>query len=117
MVQCVYKVSGGASFVDRFFHVGACCTVVPVPCSLVVTCWERDGPLAVMCVVFSGVFFFHFSKCVLVYIRTKGVGAVKYNILLTVPSPYFFCRYFMFLCLVFDMPLCVSVYVCLVVTC
>ena len=54
-------------------HVGLCCAVVSVPCSLVVTCWEKADPLAVVFVVFC-----HFSKCVLVHIRTKGdVGAVK----------------------------------------
>ena len=37
--------------------------------------------------------------------------------LLIVPRPYFFCGSFMFFCLVFAMPLCVSVYLCLVVTC
>ena len=30
-----------------------CCVVVSVPCSLVVTCWERDDLLAVVYVVFS----------------------------------------------------------------
>ena len=56
------------------FHVGVCCAEVSVPCSLVVTCWERADLLAV-------VFFFafcHFPKCVLVQIKNKGeVGAVK----------------------------------------
>ena len=37
--------------------------------------------------------------------------------LLTVPRRYFFGGSFMFFCLVFVMPLCVSVYSCLVVTC
>ena len=54
-------------------HVGMCCAVVSVPCSLVVTCLERAGLLAVMFVVFC-----HFPRCVLVHIRIKGkVGAVK----------------------------------------
>ena len=54
-------------------HVGVRCAVVSVPCSLVVTCWERDDLLAVELVVFC-----HFPKYVLVHIRTKGdVGAVK----------------------------------------
>ena len=54
-------------------HVGVCCAVVSVPCSLVVTCWERADLLAVVFVVFC-----HFPKCVLVHIRFKGeVGAVK----------------------------------------
>ena len=63
---------------DRFLlvmlHVGGmCCAVVSVPCSLVVTCWERADLLAVVFVV-----FFHFPKCDLVHIRIKGdVGAVK----------------------------------------
>ena len=68
---------GGASFVDRFLlvmlHVGVCCAVVSVPCSLVVTCLERADLLAVVFVMFC-----HFSKYVLVHIRIKGeVGAVK----------------------------------------
>ena len=55
------------------FHVGVCFAVVSVPCSLVVTCWERADLLAVVFVV-----FFHFPKFFLVHIRIKGeVGAVK----------------------------------------
>ena len=54
-------------------HVGVCCNVESVLCSLVVTCWERADLLAVVFVVFC-----HFPKCVLVHIRNKGeVGAVK----------------------------------------
>ena len=54
-------------------HVGVCCVVVSVPCSIVVTCWERADLLAVSFVVFC-----HFPKCGLVHIRIKGeVGAVK----------------------------------------
>ena len=37
-------------------YVGVCCAVVSVPCSLVVTCWERADLLAVLfvvCVTFS----------------------------------------------------------------
>ena len=62
---------------DRFLllmlFVDVCCAVASIPCSLVVTCWERADLLAVVCVVFC-----HFLKCVLVSIRIKGeVGAVK----------------------------------------
>ena len=54
-------------------HIGVCCAAMSVPCSLVVTCWERAGVLAVVFVVVC-----HFSKCVLVHIRTKDkVGAVE----------------------------------------
>ena len=54
-------------------HVGVCRVDVSVPCSLVVTCWERDDLFAVVFVVFC-----HFPKRVLVHIRNKGeVGAVK----------------------------------------
>ena len=45
---------------DRFLvmpHVGVCCNVLSVLCSLVVTCWERADLLAVVCVVFC-----HFSQ-------------------------------------------------------
>ena len=41
---------------DRFcymLHVGVCCAVLSVPCSLVVTCWEKTDLLAVVCVLFS----------------------------------------------------------------
>ena len=54
-------------------HIGVCCNVKSVFCSLVVTCWERADLLAVACVVFC-----HFLKCVMVHNRIKGkVGAVK----------------------------------------
>ena len=33
-------------------NVGVCCAVVSVPCSIVVTCWERADLLAVVFVVF-----------------------------------------------------------------
>ena len=48
-------------------HVGVCCVAVSVPCSLVVTCWERADLLVVKFVVFC-----HFPKCVLIHIRIKG---------------------------------------------
>ena len=39
---------------DRFGSYASCwCAVVSVPCSHVVTCWERADLLAVVCVVFS----------------------------------------------------------------
>ena len=61
------------SFVLVMLHVDVCCAVASVPCSLVVTCWERADLLAVVCVMFC-----HFPKCLLVYTSIKGdVGAVK----------------------------------------
>ena len=61
------------SFLLVMRHVGVCCAVVSVPCSLVVTCWERADLLAVVCDVFC-----NFPKIVLVHIIIKGeVGAVK----------------------------------------
>ena len=61
------------SFLSVMLHVGVCCAMVSVPCSLVVTCWERADLLAVVFVVLC-----HFPKCVLVHIRIKGeFGAVK----------------------------------------
>ena len=54
-------------------HVGVCCAVMSVPCSLVVTYWDRADLLAVVFVVFCP-----FPNCVLVHIRIKGeVGTVK----------------------------------------
>ena len=53
-------------------HVGVFCAVVSVPCSLVVTCWERADLLVVMVC--------HYPKCVLVHIRIKGqVGLYGLN--------------------------------------
>ena len=61
------------AFLLVMLHVGVCCVVVSVPCSLVVTCRERADLLAV---VFVG--FDTFNKCILVHIRIKGeVGAVN----------------------------------------
>ena len=55
------------------FHAGVCCAVVSVPCSLVVTCWERADLLTLVFVVFC-----HFPKCVLDHKRIMGeVGALK----------------------------------------
>ena len=48
------------SFLFVMLHVSVCCDVASVPCSLVVTCWERVDLLAVMFVVV----FCHFPKCV-----------------------------------------------------
>ena len=39
------------------FHVCICYAVLSVPCSLVITCCERDDLLALLCVIFSCVFF------------------------------------------------------------
>ena len=60
-------------FLLVMFHVGVCCAVVSVPCSLVVTWWKRANLLAAVFVVFC-----HFPNCVLVHIRIKGeIDAVK----------------------------------------
>ena len=50
-----------------------CCAVVSVPCSVVVTYWERAALLAVVIVLLC-----RFPKCVLFHIRIKcEVDAVK----------------------------------------
>ena len=38
------------------FHVCLYYTVLSVPCSIVITCWERADLLALVCVMFSCVF-------------------------------------------------------------
>ena len=40
-------------------YVCLCYAFLSVPCNLVITCWERADLLALMCVMFSCVFF-HF---------------------------------------------------------
>ena len=68
-----YFFCGSFLLVKGILHVDLCSAVAFVPCSHVVTCWERADLLAVVFVVFC-----HFPKCVLVHIRIKGeVGAVK----------------------------------------
>ena len=61
---------------DRFCwlcFMRMCCAAMSVPCSLLVTCWERADLLAVVFVALC-----HFPKCVLIHIRIKGeVGAIK----------------------------------------
>ena len=79
-----------------------------------------------LCVLQDGGFgVFHVARylCVLIHVSIEGgVGAVGpvwallWNILLTVPGSYFFCGSFIFCCLVFVMPLCMSLYLYLVVT-
>ena len=84
------------SFLLVMLRVGVCCAVVSIPCSNVVTCWERADLLASMFVVLC-----HFPKCVLGYIRIKGEVCavsglsppVKY-FLLTVTRRFLFCGSF-----------------------
>ena len=44
------------SFLLFMFHVCLCCTVLSVPYSLVITCWERADLLALLFVMFPCVF-------------------------------------------------------------
>ena len=97
-------------------RVSVCCAVVFVPCSLVVTYWESADLLTVMFVVFCHLF----PKCVLALITIKGEVGLS-------PPVFFFTNrskavlllwiLYVFFCLVFAVPLCASVYMCLVVTC
>ena len=73
LVLCTSALLFCGSFLLVMLHIGVCCAVVSVPCSLVVTCWERADLLTVKFVVFC-----HFPKYVSVCIRIKGeVGVVK----------------------------------------
>ena len=101
-------------------HVGVCCAVVSVPCSLVVTCWERADLLAVMFVVF--VIFPNVSWStseimarLALWNRFKPSSKIFYWPFQGGTS--FVDLLWVFFCLVFLMPLCTSVYLCLVVTC
>ena len=44
------------SFLLFMVHVCLCYIVLSVPCSLLITCWERADLLALLCVVFFCVF-------------------------------------------------------------
>ena len=100
-------------------HVGVCCAIVSVPCSLVVTCWERADLLSIAFVV-----FITFRLCPGPN-QNKGRGWRR-ETGLSPPVKYFTERstavlllwiFYVFFCLVFVMHLCASVYLCLVVTC
>ena len=54
------------------FRVCLCHNLFYVPCSLVVTCWERDDLLALLCVMFS---------CVLSLAHNGILGKVLYLII------------------------------------
>ena len=86
-------------------NVGVCCAVVSVPCSLVVTCWERADLLAVVFVVFCH--FWH---------RETGLSPPVKCFTDHFKAVLLLWIIYVFLSCVF-MPLCVSVYLCLVVTC
>ena len=60
-------------FLLFMFHVCLYYAVLSVPCSLVITCWERVDLLALLCVMFS---------CVFVTIPYGVLGQVWYLIVL-----------------------------------
>ena len=86
-------------------YVSVCCAVLSVPCSLVVTCWERVDLLAVVFVVFC-----HFPKYFWSTSELRAMMALCYwfklsskVFLLIIPRRYFFCGSFVSLCFVFLM--------------
>ena len=88
--------------------------MVFVPCSPVVTCWERADLFAVVFVVVC-----HFPNCAMVHIRinsevgdVKLVKALQLNILLTIPKRYFFCGSFMFFTVLCLLCLCARLFIC-----
>ena len=101
---------GSFLLVTCMLHLGVCCAVEFVPCSLVVTWWERADLLAVIFVV-----FYHFPKCVLVHICDTGLSPLVKHVTDRSKAVLLWIFY-VFICLVFAMPLCASVYMCLVVT-
>ena len=63
------------SFLLFLFHV--CQAVLSVPCSLVVTCWERTDIFALLCVMFS---------CVLVTFPYGVLAQVWWYLILSIPD-------------------------------
>ena len=62
-------------------HVDVCYAAMSVPCSLVVTCWERTDLLAVVFVVFC-----HFPKCV----PNQCISKTNKVVLISLISAYIF---------------------------
>ena len=101
------------SFLLVMLHDGVSCAVLSVPCSLMVTCWERTDLLAVVYDVFC-----LFPKCFLVHIRIKGevvavklVSALQKKYLMTVPRQHFFCGYFMFFSVLCLLCICACLFI------
>ena len=49
-------------FLLFMLHFYPCCAVLSVPCSIMVTCWERADFFALLCVVYVFLCFCHFPK-------------------------------------------------------
>ena len=127
-------------------HVGVCCTVASVPCSFEVTCWKRADLLAVMLVFVvllrlflaalrspAGKGLTSWLSCLLSLSishicpsphQNKGRGLHRETGLSPPLNIFTYCSKALLLlwtiyvfCLVFVMPLCSSVCLCLVVTC
>ena len=101
--------------------VVVCCAVMAVPSSLVDSCWERADLLAVVCVLCFVTFPNVSWSTSELRARLRGW---RCKTGLSPPVRYFTARskailllWIFFFCLAFAMPLCVSVYMCLVVTC
>ena len=104
------------SFLLLMFHVGVCCAILSVPCSLVVTCWERADLLADVLLCFA---IFPNMSCSTLELRPKLAPWNWFKpsskiFLLTAPRRYFFCWSFMLFlsCVCYDF-----VWVCLLMPC
>ena len=96
---------GSFLLVTCMLHVGVCCAVEFVPCSLVVTWWERADLLAVIFVV-----FYHFLKCVLVHICDTGLSPLVKHVTDRSKAVLLWIFYvFSVLCL---LCLCVRLFIC-----
>ena len=84
-----------------------------------ISLYIRDNPLCDLRVVVDDAIHYssHCTKITFVRQVVKRFRPSSKIVLPTVPRRYFFCGSFMFFCIVFVMPLCTSVYLCLVVTC
>ena len=91
-IKCIGKLSGPTNEFERpkfdcicVFRVCLCYTILSVPCSFAVTCWERAELLALLCVKFS---------CAFVTFPYGVLGQVWYLMVL-IPDlcllPYFGC--------------------------
>ena len=117
-------------------HTGVSCWISLAPVFSFIYCWVLIFALTLFlyldlyvlvdyALISKGSFMQTKHLCVLIHIWTKGDVGAPLNrfkssskiFLLTLPRGYFFCGSFMFFWgLVLAMPLCVSVYMCLVVT-
>ena len=68
------------------FHVCLYYAVLSIPCSRVITCWERADLLTLLCVMFSCVLYFSHISTANIKTLKESLGALSVNKLSHIPK-------------------------------